>query len=157
MRFLIDECLTVGLVTVAEQCGHETRHVAHIGRAGWKDWNDACYASDLRAISGSSYAAQPLHAGLVILIPGVSRVLQQKLFRAARDELAAIGAPVNRAVVYLAVALTYLSQSFLESHDQVAVSCLAGAGTLIVIPSPLPARWPRAITLPSDERTSCSF
>jgi len=34
------------------------------------------------------YAAQPLHAGLVILTPAVSRALQQKLFRAALDELA---------------------------------------------------------------------
>ena len=46
MRFLIDECLTVDLVTVAGQCGHEARHIAHIGRAGWKDWNVARYASE---------------------------------------------------------------------------------------------------------------
>jgi hypothetical protein len=39
-----------------------------------------------------------LHAGLVILIPVVSRVLQQKLFQAAIDELATIGEPVNRVL-----------------------------------------------------------
>jgi hypothetical protein len=49
-------------------------------------------ASDFRQL----YAAQPLHAGLIILIPVVSRVVQQKLFRAALDELAVIGEPVNR-------------------------------------------------------------
>ena len=106
MRFLIDECLSVNLVATAGQCGHEAQHVAHVGRAGWKDWNVARYAregdfilvtnnaSDFRQL----YAAQPLHAGLVILIPVVNRVMQQRLFRAALDELAVIGEPVNRVL-----------------------------------------------------------
>ena len=51
-------------------------------------------ASDFRRL----YAAEPLHAGLVILIPTVSRDLQQKLFRAALDELVTIGEPVNRVL-----------------------------------------------------------
>ena len=46
MRFLIDECLTVDLVSVAGQAGHDAQHVAHIGRAGWKDWNVVRYARD---------------------------------------------------------------------------------------------------------------
>jgi hypothetical protein len=46
VRFLIDECLTVDLVTVAGQSGHEAQHVAHVGRAGWKDWNVVRYARD---------------------------------------------------------------------------------------------------------------
>ena len=51
-------------------------------------------ASDFRQL----YASQPLHAGLVILIPVVNRVVQQKLFRAALDELAMVGEPVNRVL-----------------------------------------------------------
>lgn len=106
MRFLIDECLSVDLVTVAGQCGHEARHVAHVGRAGWKDWNVARYAIDNDVILVTNnasdfrqlYAAQPLHAGLVILLPNVDRVLQQCLFRAALDELATTGEPVNRVL-----------------------------------------------------------
>ena len=106
MRFLIDECLSVDPVTFAGESGHEARHVAHVGRAGWKDWNVVRYArdgdfvlvtnnaSDFRGL----YATQPLHAGLVILIPVVNRVVQQRLFRAALDELAAIGEPVNRVL-----------------------------------------------------------
>ena len=106
MRFLIDECLSVDLVSVAGQCGHEARHVAHVGRAGWKDWNVVRYAnegdfvfvtnnaSDFRQL----FAAQPLHAGLIILIPVVKRMLQQRLFKAALDELDAIGEPVNRVL-----------------------------------------------------------
>jgi predicted nuclease of predicted toxin-antitoxin system len=106
VRFLIDECLSVDLVAVAGVSGHEAQHVARIGRAGWKDWNVVRYAregdfilvtnnaSDFRQL----YAAQPLHAGLVILIPVVNRHLQRRLFKAALDELAVIGEPVNRVV-----------------------------------------------------------
>ena len=106
MRFLIDECLTVDLVTVAGRSGHEAQHVAHVGRAGWKDWNVARYAHDgdfVLVTNNASdfrelYATQPLHAGLVILIPVVNRVVQQKLFHTALDELASIGEPVNRVL-----------------------------------------------------------
>jgi hypothetical protein len=41
---------------------------------------------------------QPLHAGLVILIPVVNRVMQQRLFKTALDELATVGEPVNRVL-----------------------------------------------------------
>lgn len=106
MRFLIDECLSVALVGVAQQGGHEAQHVAHIGKAGWKDWNVARHAnegdfilvtnnaSDFRAL----YAVQPLHAGLVILIPNVGRPFQQQLFQAALEELAVLGEPVNQVL-----------------------------------------------------------
>ena len=106
MRFLIDECLSLDLVTVAGESGHEAQHVAHIGRAGWKDWNVARYASDSDFILVTNnasdfrhlYAAQPLHAGLVILIPAVNRAMQQHPFKAALDELAVIGEPLNRVL-----------------------------------------------------------
>jgi predicted nuclease of predicted toxin-antitoxin system len=106
VRFLIDECLSVDLVTVAGEPGDEARHVAHVGRAGWKDWNVVRYACDgdfILVTNNASdfwqlYAAQLLHAGLVILIPVVNRVVQQQLFKAALDEVAAIGEPVNRVL-----------------------------------------------------------
>lgn len=106
MRFLIDECLSIDLVSVAGQAGYDAQHVAHVGKAGWKDWNVVGYAregdfilvtnnaSDFRRL----YAEEPLHAGLVILIPAVGRALQKKLFRAALDELADIGEPINRVL-----------------------------------------------------------
>jgi hypothetical protein len=80
--------------------------VAHVGKAGWKDWNVARHAregdfvlvtnnaSDFRRL----YATQPLHAGLVIIIPNVNRGMQQRLFRAALDELAVLGEPVNQVL-----------------------------------------------------------
>ncbi len=106
MRFLIDECLNVALVTVAGQSGHEARHVAHVGRAGWKDWNVTRYArdNDLILVTNNAsdfrqlYADEPLHAGLIILLPNVGRDLQQRLFQAALDELATTGEPVNRVL-----------------------------------------------------------
>jgi predicted nuclease of predicted toxin-antitoxin system len=106
VRFLIDECLTLDLVAVAGESGHEAQHVAHVGRAGWKDWNVVRYANegDFVLVTNNAsdfrelYAAQPLHAGLIILIPVATRVVQQRLFKAALDELAVIGEPVNRVL-----------------------------------------------------------
>jgi len=51
-------------------------------------------ASDFRRL----YAAEPLHAGLIILIPVVNRLQQRKFFQAALDELAIVGEPVNRVL-----------------------------------------------------------
>ena len=51
-------------------------------------------AGDFRKL----YAAQPLHAGLVIIIPNVNRQWQQELFRGALDELARFGEPVNHVL-----------------------------------------------------------
>jgi Domain of unknown function (DUF5615) len=71
VRFLIDECLSVDLVAVAGESGHEAQYVAHVGRAGWKDWNVVRYASEgilssspiTRAISGSSMQRSPSMPG----------------------------------------------------------------------------------------------
>ncbi|MCB8883958.1 DUF5615 family PIN-like protein [Acidisoma cellulosilytica] len=83
MRFLIDACLSVDLVSVAHKAGHEAQHVARIGKAGWKDWNVVRHAhegdfilvtnnaSDFRRL----YADEALHAGLVIIIPNVGRIV----------------------------------------------------------------------------------
>ena len=38
------------------------------------------------------------HNGLIFLIPIVNRVVQQRLYKAALDELAVIGEPVNRVL-----------------------------------------------------------
>jgi hypothetical protein len=51
-------------------------------------------AGDFRRL----YAVQPLHAGLVIVIPNVGRVTQRRLFRGALDALAMLGEPINRVL-----------------------------------------------------------
>jgi predicted nuclease of predicted toxin-antitoxin system len=106
MRFLIDECLSIDLISTATQAGFEAQHVAHVGKASWKDWNVARHARDgdfVLVTNNASdfrklYATQPLHAGLVILIPSVNRAMQQRLFRGALDELAVLGEPINRVL-----------------------------------------------------------
>jgi predicted nuclease of predicted toxin-antitoxin system len=106
VRFLIDECLSVQLVAVAGEAGHEAHHVAHVGKAGWKDWNVVHYAreQDFVLVTNNAtdfrklYAAQPLHAGLVILIPNVDGELQQQLFKGALDELALHGESINQVL-----------------------------------------------------------
>jgi predicted nuclease of predicted toxin-antitoxin system len=104
MRFLVDECLSIDLVMVGQKAGHDAYHVAHVGKAGW--WNVARHAcegdfvlvtnnaSDFRRL----YAAQPLHAGLVIIIPNVGRAIQRQLFLGALEELAVIGEPINQVL-----------------------------------------------------------
>jgi len=106
MRFLIDECLSIDLISVTSQAGHEAQHIARVGKAGWKDWNVVRHAveggfvlvtnnaGDFRRL----YATQPLHAGLIIIIPSVNRLVQQQLFRGALDELAKFGEPVNHVL-----------------------------------------------------------
>jgi predicted nuclease of predicted toxin-antitoxin system len=106
MRFLIDECLTIDLISIASQAGHEAQHVAHVGKAGWKDWNVARHAAagDFVLVTNNAsdfrrlYTTQPLHAGLVIIIPNVNREEQQRLFLGALGELAQLGEPVNRVL-----------------------------------------------------------
>ena len=104
MRFLIDECLSTDLVSIARQAGYDAHHVAHVGKAGWKDWNVARHANDGDFVLVTNnagdfrkiYATQPLHAGLVIIIPNTGRKMQQQLFKGALDELAVMGEPINR-------------------------------------------------------------
>jgi predicted nuclease of predicted toxin-antitoxin system len=106
MRFLIDECLSVDLVSVASQAGHDAQHVARVGKAGWKDWNVVRHATDgdfVLVTNNASdfrrlYAAQPLHPGLVIILPSVNRLMQQRLFLGALAELATLGEPINRVL-----------------------------------------------------------
>lgn len=106
MRFLIDECLTIDLIATANQAGHDAQHIARVGKAGWKDWNVVRYASDggfVLVTNNASdfrrlYAIQPIHAGLIIIIPSANRTVQQQLFRGALDVLATMGEPINHVL-----------------------------------------------------------
>jgi predicted nuclease of predicted toxin-antitoxin system len=88
MRFLIDECLSLDLVSVATEAGYEAYHVVQVGKAGWKDWNVARYAGegDLLVVTNNGddfcklYATRLLHAGLIILVPNDGREVQKRLF-----------------------------------------------------------------------------
>jgi predicted nuclease of predicted toxin-antitoxin system len=106
MRFLIDECLSIDLISIANAAGHEAQHIARVGKAGWKDWNVARHAAegvfvlvtnnagDFRRI----YATAQLHAGLIIIVPNVDRMLQCRLFRAALEALTMPDDLINRVL-----------------------------------------------------------
>jgi predicted nuclease of predicted toxin-antitoxin system len=106
MRFLIDECLTVELVSEAGQEGHEACHLVRIGKAGWLDWHIVPFAikSDFILVTNNAsdfrrlYGKQPIHPGLVIILPNVERPTQRRLFRKALTELGAVGDLVNRVL-----------------------------------------------------------
>jgi predicted nuclease of predicted toxin-antitoxin system len=106
VRFLIDECLTVQLVAVATDHGYEAHHIAHLDRAGQKDWdiarhaqeNDFVFITNNAADFRALYATQELHPGLVILIPNVRADLQRRLFTGALEQLAEFGEPVNQVL-----------------------------------------------------------
>ena len=106
MRFLIDECLSIDLMSVASAAGHEAHHVARIGKAGWKDWNVARHAADGDFVLVTNnagdfrkiYATTPLHAGLIVIVPNVDRVLQATLFRASLEAVTLPNDLVNRVL-----------------------------------------------------------
>lgn len=106
MRFLIDECLHTSLVGEAVARGHEAQHVNWLGLSGEADWNlmprivegDFTFvtnnASDFRKL----YRQQPIHAGLVILVPQVPPAIQRELFNLLLDDLGNEGDVVNEAI-----------------------------------------------------------
>lgn len=106
MRLLIDECLSPALVGEAHAAGHEAYHVVHLALAGAPDWEIArqAWSRELTFVTNNGedfrrlYRRQPLHPGLVILVPNAARELQLVLFRAALAELAELGDLVNRAM-----------------------------------------------------------
>lgn len=106
MRFLIDECLSIDLIAIANAAGHEAQHLAWVGKAGWKYWNVARHAleGDFVLVTNNAsdfhrlYATTQLHAGLIIIVPNVGRVLQCRLFRTALEALAMPADLVNRVL-----------------------------------------------------------
>ena len=106
MRFLIDECLPPALTNIANQEGYEAQHVVHIGKAGWSDHNVVRHAreGDFIVVTNNAsdfrklYAAQPLHAGLIVLLPNTGREVHMRLFKYALELLAAKGEPINQVL-----------------------------------------------------------
>jgi predicted nuclease of predicted toxin-antitoxin system len=106
MRFLIDECLSPELAATAREAGHEAYHVAHVGKAGWMDWDVARYAQegDFVVVTNNAddfrllYANAQLHAGLIIIVRNVGRAAQQELFQGALDDVRVKGELINQVL-----------------------------------------------------------
>jgi predicted nuclease of predicted toxin-antitoxin system len=106
MNFLIDECLHTSLVTVAQGLGHEATHVVWLGLSGQADWDlmPRIIGDDFTFVTNNArdfrklYSNEPLHAGLVILLPQVPPVEQRELFQLVLSELRVGDQLVNEAI-----------------------------------------------------------
>lgn len=91
MKLLIDECLHTSLVAVAHAAGHAADHVVHRGLGGLKDWQlmpvirgqEYTFVTNNLLDFIGIYGKEPLHAGVIILVPSVAPARQRQLFTAA--------------------------------------------------------------------------
>jgi len=106
VRFLIDECLHTSLTDVAHNAGHEAHHVTRRGWSGFKDYQlrevvlreefvfVTNNARDFRELMGES----ELHAGMIVILPNVTPVLQRELFQRALVEVSKLPDMINKFV-----------------------------------------------------------
>jgi predicted nuclease of predicted toxin-antitoxin system len=93
IKLLIDECLHTSLVKVATDRQYEAYHVAHTGMSGLKDHEllpricekDFTFVTNNAVDFRRIFRDEPIHAGLVIMIPSVTPARQRALFAAVLD------------------------------------------------------------------------
>jgi predicted nuclease of predicted toxin-antitoxin system len=91
VKLLIDECLHTSLVGVAHSAGHTADHVSHRGLGGLKDWQlmrvireqEYTFVTNNRSDFLELHGKEPLHAGVIVIVPNVVPSQQRKLFAAA--------------------------------------------------------------------------
>jgi predicted nuclease of predicted toxin-antitoxin system len=111
MRFLIDECLHVSLTQVARKQGYQADHVAWLGLGGKSDWDlmPRIVAGDFTFVTNNArdfrklYSKEPIHAGLVILLPQVDPERQRQLFQMLLAELRPDALLVNEVIEIMIV------------------------------------------------------
>jgi len=104
MKFLIDECLSPALVTVAHERGFEAYHVAHRGWSGLKDPQllEQLVDQELILVTNnrddflSLMSGVELHPGLVVLLDNVRRQRQVELFTAVLEVLRPLTSMINK-------------------------------------------------------------
>ena len=97
MKFLIDECLHTSLVQVAHAAGYAADHVNFLSLGGLKDWQllpvirerDFTFVTNNGADFLALFGKEPLHPGMIIIVPNAAPVLQRELFQAALDHVEA--------------------------------------------------------------------
>ena len=95
-RFLVDECLSISLVALAKARGIAADHVAWLGKSGWQDHNlvpfvldfDYIFVTNNRRHFLREYSKLKMHNGLVVIVPAISRLAQQRLFENVLDDFA---------------------------------------------------------------------
>jgi predicted nuclease of predicted toxin-antitoxin system len=125
-RFLIDECLSVGLVATAKEREFQAAHVAYLGKGGWSDWNLVSYALDNDYIFVTNnrrdflkqYAKIDLHSGFVIIVPDAKRTDQRRLFAMVLDAIASRNHDlVNKVIEVLLDGRIYVRDWTSQEHD----------------------------------------
>jgi predicted nuclease of predicted toxin-antitoxin system len=97
VKLLIDECLHTSLVTLAHSAGHSADHVSHRGLGGLKDWQlmrvirdqEYTFVTNNRADFVDLHGKEPLHAGVIVIVPNVVPLKQRELFSAALRHIGA--------------------------------------------------------------------
>jgi predicted nuclease of predicted toxin-antitoxin system len=95
VKLLIDECLHTSLVELAHGAGHSADHVNYLSLGGYKDWQlmavireqDYTFVTNNRTDFLALHGKEPLHAGVIVIVPNVTPALQRELFRAALDHI----------------------------------------------------------------------
>ena len=91
MKLFIDECLHTSLVGIAHSLGHSAAHVSHRGLSGMKDWqlmrvireHEYAFVTNNRSDFLDLHEKEPLHAGVIVIVPNVAPSQQRELFSAA--------------------------------------------------------------------------
>jgi len=95
VKVLIDECLHTSLVEVAHTSGHLADHVNYLGLGGSKDWQlmalirkqDYTFVTNNRSDFLTLHGQEPLHAGVIIIVPSATPAHQRELFGAALEHI----------------------------------------------------------------------
>jgi predicted nuclease of predicted toxin-antitoxin system len=90
---LIDECLHTSLAKVATDLLYEAYHAAHLGLSGLKDHElmSRVRDEDFTLVTNNAidfrniFGKEPIHCGLVIIVPNVVPAIQRELFAAVLD------------------------------------------------------------------------
>lgn len=97
MKFLIHECLHTSLVQVAHAAGYAGDHVNFLSLGGLKDRQllpvirerDFTFVTNNGADFLALLGKEPLHSGIIIIVPNVTPVVQRELFQAALNHIGA--------------------------------------------------------------------
>jgi predicted nuclease of predicted toxin-antitoxin system len=97
VKLLIDECLHTSLVELAHAAGHVADHVNYLGLGSSKDWQlmvtirqqEYAFVTNNRSDFLVLHGQEPLHAGVIIIVPNVTPARQRELFNAALEHIGA--------------------------------------------------------------------
>jgi len=91
MKLLIDECLHTSLLELARAAGHVADHVNYLALGGYKDWQlmavireqEYTFVTNNRVDFLRLHGSEPLHAGVIVIVPNVPPAEQKMLFSSA--------------------------------------------------------------------------